>query len=130
MGWINLKREKYNEAIAYHEKLPTGNYYNMMRGYAYLKAGQRERAMELWKEMEELAKTQDINTCYRGFMAAYMGFTDKSFELLNEAIDKKQYPITYINLYPYTEDIRKDPRYGELLRKLNLPYEKILMVSK
>ena len=129
MGWVNLHREKYDEAIAFHEKLPISNYYNVMRGYAYLKAGQKERAMELWKEMEELSKTQSINSCYRGFMAAYLGFTDKSFELLNEAFDKKQYPIAYINFYPYTEDIRNDPRYDRLLRKLNLPHEKVLMVT-
>lgn len=54
-------------------------------------------------------------------MAAYLGFTDKSFELLNDAVEKKYYPVIYLNFYPLTESIRKDPRYNELLKKMGLP---------
>ena len=57
--------------------------------------------------MEEKAKSQWVNSCYMGIMAAYLGYTDKAFELLNDAAEKKYYPITYINFYPGTESIKQ-----------------------
>jgi len=47
----------------------------------------------------------------------------------NDALVNKVYPIIYINFYPSTEDIRNDPRYDELLRKMNLPTRKGLITS-
>jgi len=75
----------------------------------------------LWNEFEELSKKQPVNSCYRGMMAASLGFTNKAFELLNDACDKKSYPVCYINFYPCTENIRNDYRYNILLQKLKLP---------
>lgn len=130
MGWVNLQGKNFDDAIAYHEKLPNSNYCNMMKGYAYMKAGETEKANELWNKMLEKNKTKPVNQTHLGFMAAYMGNTDKAFELLNEAVEKKNYPIPYVNFYPYTEDIRHDPRFAHLLRKMNLPYEAGIVVSK
>ncbi|GET34780.1 hypothetical protein PbJCM13498_36430 [Prolixibacter bellariivorans] len=122
LGEICIIKGQYQQAIEYQEKLPKkGTYYKVMRGYAYVKAGQREKALELWNEIEDYAKNHRVNCCYRGMMAAYLGFTDKAFELLNEAIDRKDYPVIYINTYVFTESIRNDPRFDKLLVRLNLP---------
>jgi len=121
MGWICLRKKKYKQAIEYHQKLPVKNpYWQTLLAYAYEKAGQREKAMDLWHGFEKRSKKQSINACYRGLMAATLGYTDKAFELLNEACENKTYPITYINFYPCTEPIRDDPRYAELLKKMHL----------
>ena len=93
----------------------------MFIGYVYVRAGEKEKALALWHELEEASKKEYINHCYRGLMAAYLGFTDKSFELLNEAIVNKEYPIAYIRVYPGHEYIQNDPRYRTLHQKMNLP---------
>ena len=122
MGWVCLQKKMYQQAIEYCEKLPSnGAYWKSLRTYAYVKAGQRDKAMVLWNEFEELSKKQPVNSCYRGMMAASLGFTNKAFELLNDACDKKSYPVCYINFYPCTENIRNDYRYNILLQKLKLP---------
>jgi len=130
LGWVCLQRKMFQQAIEYHKKLPSGAYWKTLLGYAYVKAGQREEALEIWNELEELSKKQEVNACYRGMMAAYLGFTDKAFELLNDACDHKSYPISYINFYPCTEDIRNDSRYSKLMQKMNLPWKEILITSK
>lgn len=130
LGKICILKGQYQEAIKYHEKLPSnGTYYKTMRGYAYVKAGETEKALEIWNEMEEYAKNNRVNSCYRGMIAAYLGFTDKAFELLNEAIDRKDYPIIYINTYNFTEDIRRDPRFNKLLLRMNLPARKTMIAD-
>ena len=122
LGWICLQKKQYQQAIEFHEKLPEkGVYWKTLRGYAYTKAGQREKAMAIWHELEERSKKHWVNPCHRGMMAAYLGFNDKAFELLNEAYQNKIYPVIYVNFYPGTEDIRHDPRYNALLQKMNLP---------
>jgi AraC-like DNA-binding protein/TolB-like protein len=131
LGWICLQKKQYKQAVEFHEKLPVKDdlYYKTLLGYAYIKTGQREKALTLWNEVEEYSKDHWVNSCYTGMMAAYLGFTDKAFALLNDAIKNKYYPITYINFYPCTEDIRKDPRYDELLYKMNLPSNRDLITS-
>ena len=130
LGWVCIQKKMYQHAIEYYEKLPVnGAYWQTLRGYAYVKAGQREKALALWNELEVLSKKQSVNSCYRGMMAAYLGFTDKAFELLNDAYKNKIYPIIYINFYPCTEDLRNDPRYHALLRKMNLPHTGLLLSS-
>ena len=59
-------------------------------------------------------------------VAGMLGFKDRAFELLNEAIDNKYYPSNYIELFPSAEYIRNDPRYINLMQKLNLPYRRTL----
>jgi AraC-like DNA-binding protein/TolB-like protein/Tfp pilus assembly protein PilF len=131
LGWVCLQKKQYKQAVEFHEKLPVNDdlYYKTLLGFAYVKAGQREKAIALWNEAEEFSKDHWVNTCYTGMMAAYLGFTDKAFELLNDACNKKYYPITYINFYPLTQDIRNDPRYDELLYKMNLPSNRNLITS-
>jgi len=130
LGWVSLQKKQYPQAIEFYKKLPEkGTYWKMLRGYGYVKTGQREKALAIWNEMEAYSKDHRVNPCHRGMMAAYLGFTNQAFELLNEAFERKSYPITYINLYPCTEDIRNDARYIELLQKMNLPYRKVLLSS-
>jgi len=126
MAWICLQKKQYRQAIEFHERLPEkGSQWKAILGYTYIKAGQREKVLALWHELEELPKRQWVNSCYRGMMAGYLGFTDKAFELLNDACKNKTYPTTYINFYPCSEDFRNDLRYNIFLRKMKLPRRKI-----
>ncbi|MDB4584688.1 hypothetical protein N9164_16175, partial [Draconibacterium sp.] len=122
LGWISLLKKNYTEAINYMEKLPTKwDYWNLYRAYAYDIAGDREKALTFRNQMEEKAKTKNIPEWQRGLMAAIMGNTDEAFKLFNIAIDKKQYQMMYINWYSFTENLRNDPKYNELLKRMNLP---------
>ena len=123
LSWIYINKDQCEKALEITEKLPDSDeYWKMLLGYNYLKCGQREKALAFWNEFEEESKKHWVNTCYRGMMAAYLGFTDEAFVYLDDAITYKLYPITYINFYPMAESLRDDPRYNILLQKMNLPY--------
>lgn len=128
LGWIALEEKKFSQAIAFHEKLPDWSYYKVLLGQTYVKAGQKDKALEIWEELQNHPKK--VNPCHLGMMAAYLGFTDKAFELLNKAFENKIYPITYIEFYPCAENIRNDPRYNELLLKMNLPPRRNFIATK
>ena len=122
LGWINLLRKNYPEAIKYTEKLPTKPiYWDLYRAYIYNKAGEKQKALTFRNNMEERALNRNVPDWYRGLMAAIFGYKDEAFKHFNTAIDKKQYQMMYINWYPFTENLRNDPRYNELLKRMNLP---------
>ena len=121
LGWINLLEKNYSDAILYTEKLPDWDYWNLYRAYAYYKAGENEKALSYRNALEEKAKTKYALEWHLGLMAAIFSYKDEAFKYFNIAIDKKQYQMMYLNWYPFTESLRNDPRYNELLARMNLP---------
>jgi len=129
LGWINLLSENYPEAIRLTEKLPNWDYWNLYRAYVYVRSGNREKALTFRNIMEENVENimkenpekEYVWDWQRGLMAAICGDKEDAFKYLNIAVDKKQYQVMYINWYPFTESIRSDPRYNDLLKKMNLP---------
>ena len=131
LGWTYLQKKQYQQAIMLHEKLPKNDYYfKMLLGCTYVQTGNREKALAMWNELEEYSEKNWVNPFYSGMLAGILGFTDKAFELLNEACDNKYYPTLYIDIFPGAEFIRNDPRYNILLQKLNLPYNSTLLTSQ
>ncbi len=131
LGWTYIQKKQYQQAIKLHEKLPKNDcYYKMLLGCTYVQAGNREKALALWNELQEYSETNWVNPFYSGMLAGALGFTDKAFELINEACDKKYYPTLYIDIFPGAEFIRNDPRYNVLLQKINLPYNSTLLTAQ
>jgi TolB-like protein/Flp pilus assembly protein TadD len=121
MGWINLLQKNYPEAITFTEKLPKWDYYNLYRAYVYYKAGETEKALSFKTAMDAKAKNKYVWEWHRGLMAAIFGNREEAFTFFNLAIDKKQYQVMYLTWYPFTESIKNDPRFNELLIRMNLP---------
>ena len=49
-----------------------------------------------------------------------LGDTDQGFVYLNRAYEKKATAMRIIKVGPYFDEIRDDPRYKEILKKMNL----------
>jgi TolB-like protein/AraC-like DNA-binding protein/Tfp pilus assembly protein PilF len=131
LGWTYLKKKQYQKALEIHEKLPKeGDYYIMLLGYTYIQTGNREKALAMWSDLENNSEKKWVNPFYKGMLAGMLGFTDRAFDLLNEACDNKYYPTIYIEIFPGAEFIKDDPRYNELLQKMNLPYKRTLLTSQ
>jgi Tfp pilus assembly protein PilF len=122
LGWVYMEQNKYQEAIELHEQLPkTRDYYLNFLGYTYIVTGYREKAEALWNECETVQEGTYVNPVCKGMLAGMLGYDDKAFELLNEAFEKQSYPLIHIECLPLTDNIRNDPSYEQLLRKMNLP---------
>jgi tetratricopeptide (TPR) repeat protein len=127
MGLKYIRNNQFEKAIEMQKRLPLyGDYYKLFLCYAYVKAGKRDQALAIWNDWEDHADEKWVNPFHRGMVAAMLGFDDRAFELINEAIDNKYYPSNYVELFPSVEYIRDDPRYIALLQKLNLPYRQLL----
>ena len=49
-----------------------------------------------------------------------LGEKDKAFECLNKACDLRSTQLIWINLIPELDSVRSDPRFQDILRRMNL----------
>jgi tetratricopeptide (TPR) repeat protein len=89
------------------------------RGYA--EAGYA-RAMALAAEkLEELSSTAYVQHVNIAQLYASAGKTDKALSWLEKAYDVRDNNMPLINVSPTFASLRSEPRFQELLRRMNLP---------
>jgi DNA-binding winged helix-turn-helix (wHTH) protein/TolB-like protein/Flp pilus assembly protein TadD len=121
-----LAKGMYNEAIARMQKVVTNENAQVhwgghpMLAYTYAVAGQRDEAVRILGEQNELAKQRYISPY--NFAVIYMGLGDKdrAFEYLEKAYEEHPQTMVHLKSQPMFDNLRSDPRYTELLRKMNL----------
>ncbi len=80
---------------------------------------QRTKARALLAELHGTSRTSYVPPF--AFAFAHLGLgNDCVFEWLNKAIDARDPIITHLPSMPLYDGIRDDPRFGELLRRINL----------
>jgi tetratricopeptide (TPR) repeat protein len=125
-GWLHHHRGDLDGAIKIFESVikRTGfkNKSLAALGYLYAKTDKMDQAKKCLSELEELDSEDlpldvDLAVIHVG-----MGEIDKAFELLNSAFEKKLSGLNFIKS-KHWKDIFSDPRYNELLKKMNLPLD-------
>ena len=89
------------------------------RGYAEGGFTQAMRNVaELWevRSRTSFVKPTDIVGMYD-----LGGETDKVFEWLEKAYEARDHNMLYLAVLPFSESVRSDPRFEELLRRMQLP---------
>ncbi|MCA1605970.1 MAG: protein kinase [Acidobacteria bacterium] len=89
--------------------------------YALAKAGQRHEALKMIDELKRLAEREHINSFH--FAVPYIGLADKdeAFFWLGKGIDEGSIGFATLDVHPWFDDLRSDPRFKALLIRTNLP---------
>jgi serine/threonine-protein kinase len=124
LGDAYTAQGKYTEAIAAYQKalsLRSGDdypYIEAMLGTAYARGGERERAEEILQKLKTggYARPRVLAILY-----AALGNKDEAFAQLEKAFATRDAGLRTIAVEPYFDDLRGDQRFGDLLRRLNLP---------
>ena len=125
LGLVYELKGMYREAIAEHEKawLSGRNSDNLGHlGHAYAKAGNRAKAVETIDELKRAEK---------GYLHAYeiaaihtaLGEKERAFDWLEKAYQQRDRGLMYLKTDHCLDPLRSDPRFRDLLRRLNLPEE-------
>ena len=116
---------RYQEAISLSEQWlqtdPTNQFALRDAGIAYAKAGRRDKAEEMITRFREISKTQYIPSCRIAAIYGALGERDKAFEELRKAFELRDWELYRLNADPYWRPLRDDPRFKEVLKRLNLP---------
>ena len=78
----------------------------------------RDEALKILTEQKRLAKQRYIASYNFAIIYIGLGDKDRAFEYLNECLDERV-PLAQVPSRPLFDSLRSDPRYTELLRRMN-----------
>ncbi|MBX3282633.1 MAG: tetratricopeptide repeat protein [Acidobacteria bacterium] len=125
LGASYLKLGRNAEGIASLEKAVELSKRSAVRlrglGYGYAVTGRRSEALAIAKELEEKYAKRESNGQYVAAVYAGLGDKDKAFEWLEKDFQNHHGSLPDIVWRIHFESLRDDPRYKDLLRRMNLP---------
>lgn len=125
LGWVHEQQGKYEEAIGELQKgLDLSRGESEMAGtlgHAYAVSGKRGEAEELIATLKDRSRQQyvapfDIALIYIG-----LGDRNSTFEWLERAYADHSTWLTWIKVDPRFDNVRSDPRFRDLLRRMRFP---------
>jgi serine/threonine protein kinase/tetratricopeptide (TPR) repeat protein len=127
LGMAYVQKSMYQEGIAEIKRAlaisPDNKNALADLGYAYAAAGRRLEAQKVLDQLNDLSKQSYVPAGFRAIIYAGMGQRDKSFEWLETAYDERftiAIGSTDIREDPIFDNVRSDPRFADLLRRMNL----------
>jgi len=123
LGLAYVQKSQYEEGIAELEKLQVSSPGFLLNsllalGYAHALAGNRAEAENLLNQLNELSKQKYVPAWSIAAVHACLGDKDKAFEWLEKASDDRH--TYHLKLFPAFDLLRSDPRFADLLRRMNL----------
>ena len=93
-----------------------------MQAYVRALANDREEALRIVEELKPLlGLKENLLLAYRvAFVCSVLKEPDLAFELLNRACDERLPLVLFLKVYAPFDNLRSDPRYQDLLRRVNL----------
>ncbi|MGB7923988.1 MAG: protein kinase [Pyrinomonadaceae bacterium] len=121
IGLIYLKQNKQNEAIEAFEKIEDKLYAAAPLGYAYAKAGRRADALRMIEKLEEFSSLKrNVPPMEKAIIHIGLNDKEKAFKYLEEAYEEHFVTVAYLKVEPIFDDLRADPRFYDLIRRINL----------
>ena len=89
--------------------------------YLYARSGRRQEAVEILEELAEQEKTTYIPPSDLALIHTALGNNDEAFEWLEKAVEVRDADLFMLKVLPVWDPLRDDPRFDDLLRRLNFP---------
>jgi DNA-binding winged helix-turn-helix (wHTH) protein/TolB-like protein/Flp pilus assembly protein TadD len=125
IGQVYLEKGLLNEAIDEIKtalKLSNGNTRVLATlGYAYAVAGNRHEALKVITNLQELAKEKYVSPYFIAIIHSGLKNRDEAFAALEKAFEERQPYLTHLKVEPVFANLREDPRFADLLRRVGLP---------
>ncbi|MCA1643309.1 MAG: hypothetical protein LC785_15480, partial [Acidobacteria bacterium] len=121
-----LAKGMYKEAIELFEKDVLDDQSQVpwwghpMRAYAYGLGGHRDKALKILAEQQKAAQARYISPFNFALIYTGLGEKDRAFEYLNKACEEHVLNLSHFIYGPMFKSLHSDPRYADLLRRMNL----------
>jgi tetratricopeptide (TPR) repeat protein len=90
------------------------------QGISYAKMGRLSEARQNLEAMIELSNERFISPYLFALFYIALGDVDKGFEMLDIAFRERESRMGFLKIDPSLDDVRSDPRFKALLKKMNL----------
>ena len=92
-------------------------------GWAYGISGKREEALKVLDRLKERAKQEPVDPIEFAWVYAGLSEKDLAIEWLQKTYEERSgsWQLIWLKVAPWYDNLRSDPRFTELLRKVGLP---------
>ena len=122
IGNAYFEKSMYKEGIAEVEKIltisPDDSLALIFRGRGFALEGRKSEAEKALDQVNEISKRRYVPAYTRVPIYAALGDKGKSFEWLERGYDERS--ILHIKTDPAYDPLRSDPRFADLLHRMNL----------
>jgi serine/threonine-protein kinase len=125
LGMAYVQKSMYEEGIAEFQKvleiLPGDVRPLSGLGNAYAVAGRRAEAQKVLDQLNDLSKRKYVPAWFRAIIYVGLEEKDKAFEWLEKSYEDRSIGFgSAIKVDPIWDPLRSDPRFADLLRRMNL----------
>jgi eukaryotic-like serine/threonine-protein kinase len=127
LAWIHREQGMYDKAIDEFKKdaekggnrLHTHTLGHL--GNTYARAGRVREARECIRELKKRMAAESVGEFEVGLVHAGLGEKDLAFQYLERAYEKRDKGLISLKVDPPLDPLRADPRFQDLLRRMNFP---------
>jgi TolB-like protein/Tfp pilus assembly protein PilF len=124
-GRAHMRLNNYAKAISHLKLARTGTgempLMDAALGLAYAVSGKKGLTAKLADQFKAAAKKRYIPPTYFGMLFAGLGDKDKALEWLEKAFEERADGLTWLNVEPMLDDLRSEPKFQDLVRRIGLP---------
>jgi tetratricopeptide (TPR) repeat protein len=99
---------------------PTPNYLGSL-GYSFAGAGNRERALAIIRELQDLFPKPYTTSYWVAMIYANLKDAEEAWHWLDIGYKERAAHLVYSRVDPRFDNLRSDPRFENLLQRLNYP---------
>ena len=124
LGQAYEQMDRFDDAISEYQialKL-TGEDAEMLaaRGHFHAAAGDRQQAEQVLAQLSEASKQRYVPAYFFAKVYLGLGDRDRAFEWLERACQERYGYVIYLKVDPMFDELRDDPRFSDLLRRIGL----------
>ncbi|MGH9450841.1 MAG: winged helix-turn-helix domain-containing tetratricopeptide repeat protein [Terriglobia bacterium] len=126
LGWACVKIGSFQQAASEFKtgaRLSGGDTQTLWAYGAYLDAvsGKREDSLKMLRLLNAQRKPSRISPYVVAEIYAALGDRDRAFSSLETAYRERRWEMVYLEVDPDLDRVHTDPRFAELVRRMNLP---------
>jgi TolB-like protein/Tfp pilus assembly protein PilF len=123
LGMAFELKGSYQEAIAEYQKARAQNDDPIVLaflGHAYANSGKHDEALKLLDQLKEMSKQRYVGEYNFAVLYAALGQRDQAFQWLEKAYQDRASHLNWIKVDPMLDNLRSDPRFADLVRRVGL----------
>src|SRR5262249_37311713 len=131
LGLLLRKMGRYELAITEGEKgvkLSGGS--SLMRAalaQTFAAAGRRKKAIQILDDLVKLTKPKYVATYFFAGIHIGLGEDDRAIEYLEKSYAEHSHWLIYLHIDPSMDGLRRNPRFQDLLRRVDLPLQRAIL---
>jgi TolB-like protein/DNA-binding winged helix-turn-helix (wHTH) protein/predicted negative regulator of RcsB-dependent stress response len=120
LGSVYAKTGHYPEAISEFNKVRDNGWVLGWLGYVYGVSGRRDEAKKVVNQLSQIETERPIDPSVMVCVYAGLGEKDAAFAAFEKEYEMRSVGMTSLKVNPWYDSLRSDPRFTDLLRRMNL----------